>query len=250
MSDFNAAVEETAEGKSKNKKEAILEIVVVVMLGITAICTAWASWVGALHGGNQATNYTKSNNLAAEANSEYNVAVQSELTDRLVYNEFNDLNIDYTYAEEAGDEAEIERLLWKLTELQENSFSEELLAAYLWSYDENLKYADDPDVPAVTPFDKEDYGDTYYESYYDLEAQSKAALEQGQKDNSDGDAFGLVTVIYSVVLFLLGICGSFKNLRNKIAIASISCVAFVAATVYMFTISMPTGFSLASFFGG
>lgn len=36
--------------------------------------TAWATWIGSLHGGNQATNYTKSNNVAAEGNSMYNEA--------------------------------------------------------------------------------------------------------------------------------------------------------------------------------
>jgi flagellar basal body-associated protein FliL len=235
--------------KEKKKKEEILEIIIVVMLGVTAVLTAWASWIGSLHGGNQATNYTTSNNLAAEANSEYNVAVQNELTDRLVYNEFNDLSIDYIYAYEAGDEAEAERIDWKMTELQDNSFSEELLAAFDWSVAENDKNADNPDVPYLTPFDKEDYGDSYFERYYELEDQSKAALKQGQQDNADGDSFGLVTVIYSVVLFLLGICNSFSSFKNKTALVCISGVAFIIATIYMFTINMPTGFTLASFFG-
>jgi hypothetical protein len=151
---------------------------------------------------------------------------------------------------DAGDTEEAERLDWKIAELQENSFSEELEYAYNWAYDENEKNYDNPDAPYLTPFDKEDYGDSYYERYYELEEQAQAALEQGGIDNTNGDAFGLVTVIYSVVLFLLGICGSFDSFKNKIAIMAISGVAFLIATVYMMTISMPTGFSIATFFGG
>jgi hypothetical protein len=233
----------------KSKKEQILEVAVVVMLGITALLTAWATWVGSLHGGNQATNYTTSNNLAAEANSEYNIAVQNELTDKLIFNEFNDLNIDYNYALDAGDTEEADRLDWKIAELQENSFSEELENAYNWAYDENEKNYDNPDHIYLTPFDKEDYGDAYYTRYYELEAESQAALAQGQKDNANGDAFGLVTVIYSVVLFLLGICSTSDSIKNKIAIIAISGTAFVISTIYMLTIPMPTGFSITSFFG-
>ena len=45
--------------KKKRSKDEILEIVVVVLLGLTALLTAWATWIGSLHGGNQATNYAK-----------------------------------------------------------------------------------------------------------------------------------------------------------------------------------------------
>ena len=74
-------------------------------------------------------------------------------------------------------------------------------------------------------------------------------MEIGKEANANGDAYGLVTVIYSVVLFLLGIISSFNNTKNKQAVLILSLVAFLFATVYMFTIPMPTGFSITSFFG-
>ena len=58
-----------SETKTKKSKEQIIEILTAVFLGITALATAWASWIGSLHGGNQSTNYTTSNNLSAEGNS-------------------------------------------------------------------------------------------------------------------------------------------------------------------------------------
>ena len=54
--------------KKKRDPEKILEIIVAVFLGITALATAWASWIGSLHGGNQATNYATSNKLSSEGN--------------------------------------------------------------------------------------------------------------------------------------------------------------------------------------
>ena len=55
-----------SETKTKKSREQIIEILTAVFLGITALATAWASWIGSLHGGNQSTNYTTSNNLSAE----------------------------------------------------------------------------------------------------------------------------------------------------------------------------------------
>ncbi len=49
---------------SKRSRDEILKLSWLSLLGITALLTAWATWIGSLHGGNQATNYTKSNNIA------------------------------------------------------------------------------------------------------------------------------------------------------------------------------------------
>lgn len=73
-----------SETKTKKSKEQIIEILTAVFLGITALATAWASWIGSLHGGNQSTNYTTSNNLSAEGNSMYNEASQSLMQDMIL----------------------------------------------------------------------------------------------------------------------------------------------------------------------
>ena len=101
-----------------------------------------------------------------------------------------------------------------------------------------------------SPFFDENYVNSYFTKANELLAQSQEVLEQGQKDNSHGDAFGLVTVIYSVVLFLLGIAGSFNHKVNKYTVVIIALVAFVIATIYMLTLPMPTGFNITSFFKG
>ena len=244
--------------KAKKSKdvEHILEIVVVIMLGITALFTAWASWVGALHGGNQAGNYTSSNNLASEGNSEYNAGVQSMMQDMLLWNDVSDLQIDILFAQEQGDDAAVAQSANKLFFKLQDNLSESMATAIGWSFD----YAsDDPteivltwmqkEEAMVSPFADEAFISSYFVAANDLLAQSESAMAQGTKDNEDGDAFGLVTVIYGVVLFLLGIAGTFKSNKNKYAVIAVSIVSFVIATIYMFTIPLPTGFSITSFFG-
>lgn len=68
----------------KRSKEDVLEIVIALFLGITALATAWASWIGSLHGGNMSTNYTRSNNLAADGNARWNEASQAMMQDMQV----------------------------------------------------------------------------------------------------------------------------------------------------------------------
>lgn len=59
-----------------------------------------------------------------------------------------------------------------------------------------------------------------------------------------------VTVIYSVVLFMLGIVGTFRRLPNRMLITGVAIAGFLFGTIFMFTIPFPTGFNFLSFFGG
>lgn len=241
--------------KKKRDLDHIIEIIVVVMLGVTALLTAWATWIGSLHGGNQATNYTISNNLAAEGNSEYNAGVQSMMQDMLLWNEVSDLQIDILSAQDREDAGAVDQLCYKLYFKLNDNLSEEMAKALGWE-----QPGDDPmatvlawlekDESLISPFDNEDFGDHYFESANALLNQSHEKLEEGKQDNRNADTYGLVTVIYGVVLFLLGINSTIKGRKNKIALTVISLAGFVVATVFMLTIPMPTGFSIASFFGG
>ena len=226
--------------KKKRDPEKILEIIVAVFLGITALATAWASWIGSLHGGNQATNYAKSNNLSSEGNSMYNEAAQSLMQDMMLWNEISDVLIESSYAEEKKDTEAVEKYDWKVEKLLNDNCSAELAQAINWAMEQ------DEDA---SPFDKEGFTDSYFTDAKEKIAEADKLLEQGKKDNANGDAFGLVTVIYSVVLFLLGIVGTFKRLPNRYVILGVAIAGFLFATIFMFTIPMPTGFNILSYFG-
>lgn len=226
--------------KKKRDPEKILEIIVAVFLGITALATAWASWIGSLHGGNQATNYATSNNLSSEGNSMYNDAAQNLMQDMMLWNEISDVLIESSYAEEKNDTEAVEKYDWKLEKLLNDNCSAELAQAITWAMEQ------DEDT---SPFDKEGFTDSYFTDAKEMIAEADKLLEQGKKDNANGDAFGLVTVIYSVVLFLLGIVGTFKRLPNRYVILGVAIAGFLFATIFMFTIPMPTGFNILSYFG-
>lgn len=217
-------------------------MIVAIFLGITALLTAWATWIGSLHGGNQSTNYTKSNNLASEGNSEYNSGLQTYLSDLMAWNEMMNYYFDIEIANlnDRTDEAELIQM--KLDSYIEQNCSE-IMA-------EGLDWINEGDGTANSPFEMPGLVDKYFVTANELLAESQELLEQGQKDNANGDKFGLVTVIYSLVLFMLGIIGVFKKLPNRKVVLAISIVGLIIATIYMLTIPMPTDFSFTSYFKG
>ena len=236
---------ETEKKEDKgSKKDVVIETIAAIFLGITALLTAWAGWIGSLHGGNQATNYAKSNNLSAEANSEWNEATQYLNQDMSLWNQYYMLKIQASFAEENGDYDSADMYNYEMDVLLNNNVSDSFMEAIEWATaeEENSEYI-------VSPFEMEGYVESYYENAYDLLEESQELLEQGQADNTNGDKFNLVVVIYSIVLFLLGIIGIFKSIPNRTIVLIGALICFVVATVYMFTIPLPTGFSLSSFFG-
>lgn len=200
---------------------------------------AWAGWIGSLHGGIQAINFTKSNNLAAEGNSEYNVAAQIYLSDVFAWNTIFNLQLDMEIAKEKGNEDEAKVIEIKIQKIMHDNCSPKLLEAIAGT---SLQ------EKTISPFEKEEFVNSYFEKAKELLDESQKVLEEGKQDNLRGDSFKLVTVIYSLVLFLLGIVGIFKDFQNRKVLFIFSVCILFFGIIYMFTIPMPTGFNITNFF--
>ena len=244
-------VEEATPKKKKLFTAKRIEVITAIFLGVTALLTAWATWIGSLHGGNQATNFTKSNNLASEGNAAYNSAMQMYLSDLMAWNTAIDYQLDAEVAKMKGNEEEAKIYEDKMHYFMQQN-SSQILSDAMNQMDDSMS----------SPFEVEGMTDKYFEESNNLIAQSQELeesnnliaqsqelLEEGKRDNRNGDAYNLVNVIYSVVLFLLGIVGVFKNLPNRVVVLFIAIAGVVLATIYMFTIPLPTGFNILSFFG-
>ncbi len=220
-----------SENKDTEKFNKSFELIVAILLGLTAVLTAWASWQSSLYGGNQATKYTKGTAALGEANSMYSEGLQAYNADVALYNEINSLRIDLTFAQEKQDANETERLSWKLNELFANNVSEELSAAIDWA---------DAQTEYVSPFAMEGLVESYYTDADAKYAEGEALVADGSSDNSLGDKLGLTTVIYAVVLFLLGVVNTFESRVTKIGITGISVAALIYAFVLMVSVPVLT----------
>ena len=248
--------EETAAApeKQKRSKDDILEIIIAIFLGVTALATAWASWIGSLHGGNMSTNYTRSNNLAADGNARWNEASQSLVQDMQVWNLISDYQVEILYGSDMGDTDKMNESAYKIKFICYDNLTEAMAEKIGYSFEfeaeDIINWVMNEPLATTSPFSDEDYVNSYYDDARAVIAESEAVLAEGQEDNKKGDTFNLVTVIYSVVLFMLGIVGTFRRLPNRVLITVVAIVGFLFATLYMFTIPFPTGFNFLSFFGG
>ena len=232
--------EQAAEKKARNaaRREKILEIVRAVLLAITTLLTAWATWIGSLHTGLQETHFTESNNTMSSAIAMYTDASQMVVQDAEVWASIQNYALDEKAAREEGDETRAQVARAKIEALQEMC-SPELKTAIDWALQ-----------TGKSPFEKEGYAESYYKDAKDLVKEAQDILATGKQDNLNSDRYGLVSVIYALVLFLLGITGTFKHSPNRIGIMVTAVVLLVAGLVLMFSIPMPAGFDLLHFLHG
>ena len=227
------------EEKKEFINEKKLGILVAVFLGLTTLLVAWAGWIGSLHSGIQAINFTKSNNLAAEGNSEYNVSAQIYISDLFTWNTILNLQTDLEAAREKGNTDEVKIIETKIQKITSSSCSPKL-----------LEYISSTNLQEETnsPFEKEEFANSYFENAKKLLNESHEVMEEGKEDNLRGDSYQLVSVIYSLVLFLLGIVGILKDLQSRKIVFIFSIGILIFGIIYMLTIPMPTGFDITSFF--
>lgn len=155
-----------AQEKPRRSKEDILEIIIAVFLGVTALATAWASWIGSLHGGNMSTNYTKSNNLAADGNARWNEASQTLMQDMQVWNMISDYQVEVLYADQTGDESKLYESAYKIKFICADNLTQEIadLINYDFDFDADqiIDWVKNNEKSTVSPFSDEDYVNSYY----------------------------------------------------------------------------------------
>ena len=137
-----------------------------------------------------------------------------------------------------GNEDEAKAIEMKIQKIMNENCSPKLLEAIAGK---NLQ-------EEGSPFENEDFANSYFEKAKELLDESQNVLEEGKQDNLRGDSYKLVSVIYSLVLFLLGIIGVFKDFQSRKALFIFSVCILIFAIIYMLTIPMPTGFDITKFF--
>ena len=216
-------MDEKAFEEKSAKFNKVFELVVAILLGITAVITAWAAWQGSLYDSTQAKYYTLGNATLADGNARWNEASQTLAQDMNTWNQISALQVDLDYANFRGDTETAEAAQYKLDMLM-YGVSDDLTAAIEWANAQE-NYA--------TPFEKDGVIDSYYADASSVMDEGYAQIDQGDQANNWADKLGLVSVILAVVLFMLGIVGVFQDKRTKLIIASVSVAALIFGVVIM-----------------
>lgn len=228
-------------GKFRERSKALvtLEMLVAILLAFSALGTAWATWMSQLHGSNQAQNYAAASSLNSRGSAMMNSA-SIELTTALsIWNNLVALDAQRKHYLESGDAAAADLAQQQIDYIIRVSCDDELALIV------RNALAQDP-VPNV--FD-DDAVNAYYAEAQQMIDEAAATRAQGDRDNLHSDAFAFVCVLYSVVLFLMGAVGIIKNNLAKRVIVAAGLVTFVIASLYMFSLPLPTDFTFWDYLG-
>ena len=213
--------------------------IVAIMLAICALTTAWATWIGDLHASDQDSNYAKAERLNTEANASYNLNAQLYIAVYNLWTHVYDLNSEILLLENEGDKAAA-----SAKREQMNLYIETNCPDY-----ENFKsavYTALEKGGTATPFDEYPQSSFFADSEQ-LAEEAAQVREDGNRCNLANDSYGLVSVLYSLCLFLFGMVGFYRQPLPRRIVFGVGVVVFVIGTVYMLSLPLPDNFDFANY---
>lgn len=199
-----------------------IELIIVIMLGIASVATAYASFQSSLWDSVMASSYVRGQTTKTEAESIYLEANQQYAQDAQTYSQLVILGVD-ALSEDPEVAANADT---KITALTMTGVDEVLDAALAWS-----------NTTGEYPLNSEEYLETRFGDYRSLEDQAAEMVAAGDAANANGDKLTLYTVLLAVALFLLGIAAVVASLTIKRGLIIIG--GAVAAVAIIFTSLVP-----------
>lgn len=200
-----------------------LELLIVILLGVVSVFTAYASFQAALYDGHAMDAFNKGQRETTAAESVYLEANQQYILDVQTWNELTLLGVDMDnsnpeISQAASDKSDL---------LYFQSVGEDFDAAINWSIEQNEA---DP-ASYTSPFDSEEYMDAMFSSYWDDKAAAEALIVTGDSIGALSDRLTLNTVLMALSLFLLGIAAVVRSRRSQIVLAGVATVVFLGSAI-------------------
>lgn len=205
-----------------------VELIIVIMLGIVSVVTAYASFQAALYGSKMDSFYAQSTRLTAEAESAYLEGNQQYVQDSATLARLLELEVEMS----ATDPVIAQLATEKHELLSFVSVSDELASAIEWSDAEN-----EADPNFYTPPQNDDaYLESLFGTWSVLNDEAAEATVNGDEANTYGDRLTLNTVLFAVSLFLLGVGAVLKSRRAQYALIGVSTAIFIGGLALTVTI--------------
>lgn len=196
-----------------------LELIIVVLLGIVSVATAYTSFQAALYDGMTASAYSQAQNAQTEAESLYLEANQMFIQDTQTWARMTELTVDMDSADPAvaaAAEAKFDNLHFVMVD-------EVFDAAITQSNEQSTADA------YVSPFDSEDYLAARFGAWSQEDQRSQALFADAEEFNTHGDRLQLNTVLMAITLFLLGVAAVLKHRRMQWVLIGFGTAIFVVA---------------------
>ncbi|WP_322410248.1 hypothetical protein [Microbacterium invictum] len=199
-----------------------MELLVVILLGIVSVATAYTSFQSTLYDGLTASSYSQAQNSQTEAESLYLEANQTYVQDVQTWGRLTELSVDM----DSPDPVVAEAASAKFDTLQFVLVDEIFDAAITWSDEETTTTGD-----YVGPFESEEYFGARFGAWAEEDDRSIALFETAEEYNTFGDRLQLNTVLMAITLFLLGIAAVVKRRRIQWILIGFGMTIFTVAAV-------------------
>lgn len=204
-----------------------LELLVVILLGVVSVATAYTSFQSALYDGMTASAYSQAQNSQTEAESLYLEANQRYIQDTQTWARLTELTVDMDNPDPAVAAAASARFDALHFVLVDEVFD----AAITWSHEQANAGGD-----YVGPFESEDYIAARYGAWSDEDTRSAELATRAETYNAEGDRLQLTTVLMAITLFLLGVAAVVKRRNTKWILIGFGMGIFALSVVMVATV--------------
>lgn len=214
--ELSAKLDRVLQAVENQQRQGQLELVLVIVLALTALASTWCAYQSQLWNGVQIVRLADAEIASQEARSQALMSIQRRTNDGLAVLHLMDaMQRNDTKASEAIRR----RMQSPLAEAVEASLA--------------LDVMNNPNVPG--PLRMPQY--VLVEEEHARQAQDRALELRGQAQaaGTHGDTYVLLTLLFASVLFFGGITGTFRSRRLRIGLAVIACVMFFTTVGFMAT---------------
>ena len=203
-----------SENGRSSASDRLLQLIAVVLLGITTIGTAWCGFQASRWNGESGDLNGEASARRVEGSRLFGLATQRVTYDSMVVAKYA----------EAGQARNVE-----LQEFYRESVVRPDFLPFLDRWEAAVKAGD----PAVGVFEDEEYLAGQFAAYDETVVAAEQATRDGQKAGESADAYVGTTILLAIALFFAGIESSFRFqfARLVLLIAATGAVAVAAARI-------------------
>lgn len=206
-----------------SRREKRTEIVATLLLGLTALATAWSGYQASLWDGIQSSNYTQASAARTESAERHTEANQLRLADLGVFENYIDADLD-------GDT--------ELADFYRSRFSDPLEAGYeAWTALGPLTNPDAPPSPLAMP----EYRIPADEESSELLAGAEAKFADGEDANNYSDAYTATTLMFAAALFFAAVSERFEYRRARLSLLAFGALGLVGGIALALTQPVTSG---------
>lgn len=220
MSDDADAVDKVAPAHASHRR---WEIVIVTVLGLTALATAWSGYQASLWDGIQSSDYSQASAARTNGAQQRTEANQFRIADLTIFENYMDAFIN-------GDD--------EIAAFYHARFRDEFAVAFdAWLA---LDPLGNPDAPP-SPLAMAQYQLAPDQNADDLEAHADELFAAGETANTNSDIYTLTTLLFAAVLFLAAVSERFDYARARIILLALACVGLISGVAIALSQPITTG---------